>query len=565
MTPEELHRSLQGAASDLVFLDGDAPAEDWAVFVDRLGPLAAAAAACDCPILADAGELAGRIAAVLAAGDPGNPDAAVEHLNTLLTLMGVRAEELAEDRPPAQTYKAELAAARVYLDDLAGDEAPPAATATPAEDDEAAEFRQVMRGRIDAVEALLLGAEDTADEAELLRSVFREFHTLKGETGILGLTDLHNFFHDAESRMEPLRSESLSITADLVDALMAVADTSRRLIDGATGDDATTDDARAVLLDALGGAVAAAPPAEARTPDATDAATGEDDDAFFAAMADPPPAPDAASAQGAEDLFLQGAGASGEAEPTAPPLPDADAAEAPVPETEGVQVIPVDVGRIDSLLDLVATTTASAVQVGRHPLLAEQADTALRADLAILQRSIASLQDLAAGLRMTPVRPLFQRMRRVAYDVGRSSHKRVDIDVEGADTEVDRSVVENLTGALVHLIRNAIDHGIEAPADRRAAGKPERGRLLLRARRAGSNVAIEVVDDGAGIDPERVRAAAVGRGVIAPDARLPDRELRELIFHPGFSTAARVTGVSGRGVGMDAVRSAVEHLRGRVE
>jgi two-component system chemotaxis sensor kinase CheA len=179
-----------------------------------------------------------------------------------------------------------------------------------------------------------------------------------------------------------------------------------------------------------------------------------------------------------------------------------------------------------------------------------------------VERLTSALRENSMSIRMMPVRGTFERFRRLVHDLARDLRKEVELTLEGSDTELDKTVIDQLNDPLMHLIRNSMDHGIEAAEARLAAGKPAGATLRLSARYSGANVLIEVADDGAGIDAEAVRRRAVERGLIAADVELTEAEIHALILSPGFSTARTITGVSGRGVGMDVVRQRVEALRG---
>jgi len=193
-----------------------------------------------------------------------------------------------------------------------------------------------------------------------------------------------------------------------------------------------------------------------------------------------------------------------------------------------------------------------------------RADLLARA-LGQLRGITADLQRTAMAMRMVPVRGMFQKMARVVRDTAMSLGKEIQLVVEGEDTEIDRTLIEELGDPLVHMIRNAADHGIETPAQRAAAGKPPLGTVRLRAYHRGGHVVLEVADDGRGLDAARIRAKAVERGLVSADAVLDTRETLDLIFKPGFSTAEQVTDLSGRGVGMDVVRRNLERVRGKIE
>ncbi|RLB02181.1 MAG: chemotaxis protein CheA, partial [Deltaproteobacteria bacterium] len=189
----------------------------------------------------------------------------------------------------------------------------------------------------------------------------------------------------------------------------------------------------------------------------------------------------------------------------------------------------------------------------------------LHQDIGQLARITSELQKTAMALRMVPIRQTFQKMIRLVRDLAKKSGKRVQLQMEGEETEIDRNMVEEIYEPLVHMVRNAIDHGIEPPEERRARGKPEEGTVLLRAYHKGGNIVIEISDDGRGLDREKILKRAREQGLVAEGEELSDKEVLHLIFRPGFSTAEEVTDVSGRGVGMDVVKKAVEKLRGRIE
>jgi two-component system chemotaxis sensor kinase CheA len=192
-------------------------------------------------------------------------------------------------------------------------------------------------------------------------------------------------------------------------------------------------------------------------------------------------------------------------------------------------------------------------------------DPTLRTIAEEIERLAAELRGATMGIRMIPIGQLFGRFRRVVHDLARELGKSVRLTTAGEETELDKTVIESLADPLMHLIRNAIDHGLEDAADRRAAGKPEAGTIALAARHSGAQVLISISDDGRGMNRERIRAKAVEAGLLPETGEVSDAELFGAIFAPGFSTAAQVTEVSGRGVGMDVVKRTVESLRGFIE
>ncbi|MFY3746431.1 chemotaxis protein CheA [Anaeromyxobacter sp. Red801] len=234
----------------------------------------------------------------------------------------------------------------------------------------------------------------------------------------------------------------------------------------------------------------------------------------------------------------------------------------PARSPEAASSVRVAAAKLDHLVDLVGELVTAQSRLAR--LAAQAEDAELAAVSEGLERLTADLRDTALDLRMVPIGTAFGRLRRVARDLAADLGKEIELVTEGAETELDKTVIERLGDPLVHVIRNACDHGIETPEARRAAGKPPRGTISLSARQAGGSVVVEVRDDGAGIDPAAVRARAEARGLLQPGARVGEADLLNLVFQPGFSTARTITSVSGRGVGMDVVKRSVEALRGTV-
>ena len=228
--------------------------------------------------------------------------------------------------------------------------------------------------------------------------------------------------------------------------------------------------------------------------------------------------------------------------------------------TENVRV-PAE--RLDELMDRVGELVIAQSRL--RQLASTSMDIQLRSVSEEIERLSGELRDTMMVLRMVPVGSLFGRFRRLVHDLARETGKVIELVTEGETTEVDKTVIERLADPLVHLVRNSIDHGLETPEDRRAAGKDEAGKIMLSARQAGGEVIITIKDDGRGINRERVRAKAEASGLIQPGAALSDQDLLQLIFAPGFSTAAQVTNLSGRGVGMDVVKKTVEALRGAID
>ena len=227
--------------------------------------------------------------------------------------------------------------------------------------------------------------------------------------------------------------------------------------------------------------------------------------------------------------------------------------------------VKVDTQKLDSLVDLIGEMVIAQAQVVQDRNVQSIQSQHLARNLAQLRRITNELQRTGMSLRMVPIRATFQKMVRLVRDLAAKEGKQIELKMFGEDTELDRTIVEQLNDPLVHMVRNSVDHGIEKPEIRKAKGKPEQGQVTLRAFHQGGNIVIQVQDDGAGLNKERILAKAVEKDIVAKDQQLSEKEIFELIFAAGFSTAEKVTELSGRGVGMDVVRRNIEALRGKVE
>ncbi|KZC23799.1 chemotaxis protein CheA [Rhodanobacter thiooxydans] len=435
----------------------------------------------------------------------------------------------------------------------------------------------------------LVGLEAAPGDGELLNAVFRAFHTVKGGAGFLALEPMVLLCHHAEDLLNEARNGKLVLGAVQMDALLQALD----LLNGmmvAVGAAAPLQTPPPALLAALlpqARPVAAAAPAPPVV-----AASSSIDDSEFEALLDsmygnaapgtvapaPLPAAPAASATTIDDDEFEALLDALHGKPGQPaaPLPTPVAAAAPAvaaapaaapahhaaPAENSVRV---DTARLDLLVN-----HAGELVLLRNRLLslaARHGSEALAAAANELDRITDELQGAVMGMRMQPVGRLFQRFPRIVRDLARQLGKDVELVLEGEGTDLDRSLVEALADPLIHLLRNALDHGVEMPDARERAGKPRKGRVCLSASQRGERIVIAVRDDGRGMDPEILRRKAVEKGVIdaVQASRLSDGECYELIFRPGFSTAAAVSDISGRGVGMDVVKTRVAELGGTLQ
>jgi two-component system chemotaxis sensor kinase CheA len=467
----------------------------------------------------------------------------------------------------------------------------------------------------------LVGLEAAPQDAELLNAVFRAFHTVKGGAGFLNVEPMVQLCHHAEDLLNEARNGSLLIDAARMDALLEALDLLQSMMAALAANDAMAMPPPALLVRLTPpkkGAPPAPAPVAAPPPAAAAPAGGAIDDSEFEALLDSlygtaapgtvEPAPVAVPTSNTinddefEALLDQLHGSGAPAPVVAAPAPAGGAidddefealldnlhgkggtpghvvasAAAPVPVAAPVAApaparaaaapaetsVRVDTARLDALVN-----QAGELLLLRNRLLtlaARNGDSSLSSTVDELNRVADDLQNAVLGMRMQPVGRLFQRFPRIVRDLARQLGKDVDLVTEGEGTDLDRSLVEALSDPMVHLIRNALDHGLEGPEDRERAGKSRRGTVTLTASQRGERIVITVSDDGRGMNPEVLRRKAVEKGVIdeAQAARLTENECYELIFRAGFSTAATVSDISGRGVGMDVVKTRITELGG---
>ncbi len=415
---------------------------------------------------------------------------------------------------------------------------------------------------LDKVEHDLVALEKGASK-ERVASIFRGFHTIKGTSGFLGYARLESVTHAGENLLGKVRDGKLEVSAPIVTALLATADAVRKMLSAVetTGKDGDADHtALLATLCALQPSAATAPlPSVPAAAPALQAPAGAATATRGPAPASPPPASkEAAAPQAAASPAPPLAGASNSA---APPGSAGDDPTSAVANGK----IRVDVGLLEKLMNLVGELV-----LARNQLLQFTATTDDAAFLATSQRLNLITTELQEGVmktRMQPIGNVWSKFPRVVRDLAVTCGKRARVEMEGRDTELDRTIIEAIKDPLTHIVRNAIDHGIEKPEQRAAAGKNPEGLLFLRAFHEGGQVNIEITDDGAGIDCVRVKQKAVERGLYSAEqiARMSDREAMNLVFLPGFSTAEKVTSVSGRGVGMDVVKTNIEKIGGTVD
>jgi two-component system chemotaxis sensor kinase CheA len=398
-------------------------------------------------------------------------------------------------------------------------------------DDLLSDFLTETHEGLSAVDEALLRLERAPDDAPTLAEVFRQVHTIKGTCGFLGLSRLEKVAHAAETILGLYRDGSLKVTPEGITLIFAAVDAIRKIVVGLEqhGQEPDGDDAAVIAaLDA--------------------AARGES-----VAL---PSAPQAK------------AEAPVEVAPAAAPAPRVAEAVAEAVQTESAtaqQTIRVSVEVLEDLMTLVSELVLTRNQLMQ--LARVSSDSQISVPLQRLSHITSELQEGVMKTRMQPIGNAWAKLPRLVRDLANELGKKIELEMRGADTELDRQVLELIKDPLTHMVRNSGDHGLEKPADRRAAGKPETGRILLNAYHQGGHIIIEIGDDGRGLPVEKIRAKVLAQGLTteAELAQMSEHDVLRFIFRPGFSTAQQITSVSGRGVGMDVVKTNIERIGGTIE
>lgn len=469
---------------------------------------------------------------------------------------------------------------------------------------------------LDQLDQDFVALESNPSDTETLNKIFRAIHTIKGTCGFLGLQTLEAVVHIGESLLDELRSGQILVTPDIATALLEMVDAIRVILtnieqSGAEGNN-TFAPLRATLQALKDGEASSAPISaeisehlEVQESQASasitediaaetsvqvgevDVSTGElgqdiaNHDLIAEILASPDFQQDDTEDE-KEQAILTHDVALEEKGDASNSLPLEASANTTVAETESKESeamvaqqggrasvtetsLRVDVGLLDKVMNLVGELVLARNQILQFTK--NETDTALLGTCQRLNLITSELQEGVMKTRMQPIANVWNKFPRVVRDVARACGKDIRVEMEGKDTELDKTILEAIKDPLTHIVRNSADHGIEAPEVRESVGKNRQGLLLLRAFHEGGHVIIEIADDGAGLNVERIRAKAVEKGIYPHEkaARLSEAEVQRLIFHPGFSTAEKITNVSGRGVGMDVVRSNIEKIGGSVD
>jgi two-component system, chemotaxis family, sensor kinase CheA len=403
------------------------------------------------------------------------------------------------------------------------------------------EFITECNDLIETAESALLDLEESPEDDELINTVFRAFHTIKGTSAFMGLAPIADFTHSVETLLSMVREGDLKFDMACADINLKSIDIIKQMlvvVEGVSaGDPLPRPHGYDSLMEVLHNICEAG--------EQPVAALDKERNYIFGSST--------AGAEGPE--IAAGIADAGEQ----PAIGTAEKSG----KGESESTVRVNVGRLDRLIDMVGELVIA------HSVVAQ--DGAISRDAELLKKVnhtskiLRELQDTSLTLRMVPLKATFHKMNRLVRDLARKAGKQVKFQTVGEDTEIDRNMVDIINEPLVHMLRNSLDHGIESKEDRAAAGKSAEATIWLRAYQEGGKVVIQIEDDGGGINKDKILSKAIAKGLVDPDKKLTDSEIYNLIFQPGFSSVDKVTDLSGRGVGMDVVRRSIEQLQGKVE
>ena len=406
---------------------------------------------------------------------------------------------------------------------------------------------------LDQLDQDLVGLEQNPGEVNILSSIFRTIHTIKGTCGFIGFSKLESVAHVGENLLSKLRDGELALDPPITSALLAMVDAIRQMLscieENQTEGDVDYSELIETLTTLQKGESLETAPASAET-----SSTETNEEVVPVAQDEPP-----------TQVLVPESKTKNEDSPAKPAEPSGGVERKQEKGSMADTNIRVDVHLLDQLMNLVGELVLARNQILQ--VSSQGQDAAFLATTQHLNLVTTELQEGVMKTRMQPIGNVWNKFPRVVRDLATSCGKKIRLEMEGKETELDKTLIEAIKDPLTHIVRNSADHGIESPEDRIAAGKPEEGMLKLRAFHEGGQVNIEIIDDGGGIDPDKIRQKALEKSVITQDqaARMSDRELVNLVFAAGFSTAAKVTNVSGRGVGMDVVRTNIEKIGGTVD
>lgn len=428
------------------------------------------------------------------------------------------------------------------------------------------EFHAESVDSLQSIEQGLLILEENPSNSGTINSIFRAFHTFKGAAGFLRLIAIQDLAHDLESLLDAARQSKIKINSTIIDLILAGSDALKKYTFEIGLQLKGTNAGKPIVV-----------PTSHIIQRVRSALKGElpPDLPPQAPPAIPPQAPVAAESTLA--LLSPTESKTEKALEVIPPKKTIEVnvthlIPTPSPSKEAGAIkeqssgfVKLDTAKLDALIDLVGELVIAQSMVVQDPSIQSLESRNLARSLRQLSRTTSELQRNAMSLRMVPVRSAFQKMGRLVRDISAQQKKQVQLVLDGEETELDRNIVEKLADPLVHMIRNAVDHGLESPEERVANGKSALGTVRLSASHQRGGILIRIQDDGKGLNSQKILSKGIERGLVSPTAELTESEIYNIIFMPGFSTAETITDLSGRGVGMDVVKKNIESLRGKVE
>jgi len=416
------------------------------------------------------------------------------------------------------------------------------------------------------IEVSIVELEEDPGNIEIINDIFRPFHTIKGVSGFLNLTQINKLTHQVETLLDEARDQRLTIDGNIIDLVLAAIDLTKNMINHLdeqlkTGDSTPKKFGVHALIKRLKNAAQGIfdeapsepePPKEELKP--SDIIPLDDDNVK------PPPKKEPEKKVAPEP------------KPASSPKPKQQPKQQPAqtaPKKAAIQspaFVKVDTQKLDNMIDMVGELVINQAMLNQEIGDSVSSDNRkLYSSITQLTRITSEIQRISMSMRMIPIKQTFQKMIRLVRDLAKKSGKQIGLKMLGEETEIDRNMVDEIYDPLVHLVRNSCDHGLELPEDRRNMGKPEKGLVTLNAYHKGGNIVIEIKDDGRGLNRDKIVQKALEKGLIKSGDNLADQEVFGLIFQPGFSTADKITDVSGRGVGMDVVKRVIDNMRGKLE
>ncbi len=440
---------------------------------------------------------------------------------------------------------------------------PPGPHVKDLDDDEKEIIEDFVTESLDGlagIEVTLMDLEQNPEDLDAINSIFRPFHTIKGISAFINLARINKLAHSAENLLDKARSEDIKINQKVIDIILETVDMLKKLIEGVNAGleaggalDIGTD--VGPLKARIDNIVSNSDNAGSRLGEIMLAAGTITEETIEKALEIQKEKPE----KKLGEILVK------ELETKPKEVISALRVQTKTSKKRVDLQVKVDTKKLDNLVNLIGELAIVQSMLKQNKVIIDANNQELYQNLGQLGQISSGLQTAAMSMRMVPIKSTFQKMVRLVRDVAKGNGKEVNLYMSGEDTEIDRNVVDELYEPMVHMIRNAVDHGIETPGNREAVGKQRKGNVNLNAYHKGGNIIVEIKDDGCGLDKGRIREKAIANNLITENDNLTDFEICNLIFEPGFSTAEKVTDISGRGVGMDVVKKGIERLRGRVE